>query len=77
MTNQQFISARGMPWLCFFNFAYISLGCDIFHWFVTSFPSLMSLFFSTLGERELPSSQLPDNRTIQNFVEDYVDEYVG
>ena len=30
---------------------------------------------------DLSSSQLksepPDNRTIQNFVEDYVDEYIG
>lgn len=37
----------------------------------------MIFSFTILGEREFPSSQLPDNRTIENFVEAYVDEYVG
>ena len=49
----------------------------IFHKLATSFQSLMIFSFTILGEREFPSSQLPDNRTIENFVEAYVDEYVG
>ena len=51
-----------MPWLC-------SGLSFILHDFV--------LLLSILGELGYPSSQLPDNRTIQNFVEDYVEEYVG
>ena len=52
----------GMPWLCS-GVSFISRD------FV--------LYLSILGELGYPSSQLPDNRTIQNFVEDYVEEYIG
>lgn len=53
----------------FRSFVYISWRCDIL--------SVLDAFIFILGESGYPSSQLPDNRTIQNFVEDYVEEYVG
>ena len=37
----------------------------------------MDILFSSLQGALNISSSPPDNRTIQNFVKDYVDEYVG
>lgn len=65
-------TAQSRPHGCV-PFAYTA----VFHKVAASFQSPMIFSFTILGEREFPSSQLPDNRTIESFVEAYVDEYVG
>ena len=38
---------------------------------------ISNLFVLLLAGLNLSLTQSPDNRTIQNFVEDYVNEYIG
>ena len=51
----------------------------LFCYFLKFVNMFLYMFFSFViqGELNISSSQTPDNRTIQNFVKDYVKEYVG
>ena len=51
----------------------------LFYYFLKFVNMFLYMFFSFViqGELNISSSQTPDNRTIQNFVKDYVKEYVG
>ena len=54
----------------------IDLFC-VFNLIISEISDVSVLFVIFLAGLNLSSIQPPDNRTIQNFVKVYVDEYVG